>query len=78
MNPHRATWGFARNFPFAYTVALSTLIGFLFTKERKSFPVTPTTVVVMSFWVWVTLTSLLAMETQGIVLDRGYLSARSI
>lgn len=70
MNPHRATWGFARNFPFAYTVALSTLIGFLFTKERKPFPVTPITVVYLSFWFWMTFTCLFAMHRPEIVLDR--------
>jgi len=70
MNPHRATWGFARNFPFAYTVALSTLIGFLFSKERKPFPVTPITVVYLSFWIWMTFTCLFAMNTPDIVLDR--------
>ncbi|WP_305073914.1 putative O-glycosylation ligase, exosortase A system-associated, partial [Propionivibrio sp.] len=70
MNPHRATWGFARNFPFAYTVALSTLIGFLFTKERKPFPVTPITVVYLSFWFWMTFTCLFAMNKPEVVLDR--------
>jgi len=70
MNPHRATWGFARNFPFAYTVALSTLIGFLFSKEKKPFPVTPITVVYLSFWFWMTFTCLFAMNTPEIVLDR--------
>jgi probable O-glycosylation ligase (exosortase A-associated) len=70
MNPHRATWGFARNFPFAYTVALSTLIGFLFTKERKPFPVTPITVVYLSFWFWMTFTCLFAMNSLDVVLDR--------
>jgi len=70
MNPHRATWGFARNFPFAYSVALSTLVGFLFTKERKPFPVTPITVVYLSFWFWMTVTSLFAMNKPEVVFDK--------
>lgn len=70
MNPHRGAWGFARNFPFAYTVALSTLIGFLFTKERKPFPVTPITVVYLSFWSWMTFTCLFAMDAPEVVLER--------
>lgn len=70
MNPHRATWGFARNFPFAYTMALSTLIGFLFSKERKPFPVSPITVVYLSFWLWMTFTCLFAMNKPDVVLAR--------
>ncbi len=70
MNPHRATWGFASNFPFAYSVALSTLVSFLFSKERKPFPVTPITLVYMSFFLWMSFTSLFAMNTPEIVLAR--------
>ncbi|WP_153110289.1 putative O-glycosylation ligase, exosortase A system-associated [Propionivibrio limicola] len=70
MNPHRAAWGFARSFPFAYLVALSTLIGFLFSREKKPFPVTPITVVYLSFWFWMSFTCLFAMNTPEIVLER--------
>lgn len=70
MNPHRATWGFASNFPFAYSVALSTLVGFLFSKERRQFPVTPITVFYLSFFVWMSFTCLFAMNKPEIVLDR--------
>lgn len=35
MNPHRFTWGFAYNFPFAQIVALVLLVAVLFSKEKK-------------------------------------------
>lgn len=35
MNPHRLTWGFARDLPFAQAVAIATLLGLMMTRERK-------------------------------------------
>src|SRR5256885_15643793 len=37
MNPHRLTWGFAYDLPFAELVALATLAGVLFAGDRKPF-----------------------------------------
>ena len=34
MVPHRLTYGFARTMPFSYVIALTVLVGFLFSKER--------------------------------------------
>jgi putative inorganic carbon (HCO3(-)) transporter len=38
MNPHRLTWGFAFYMPFAMLIALSTLAGMLFARDRKPIP----------------------------------------
>lgn len=38
MNPHRLTWGFAANLPFAQMVAIATLLGLPFTGERSPLP----------------------------------------
>lgn len=71
MNPHRLTYGFASNFPFAYFIALLTLISFLFArKERKPFPVCNITVVYLLFVLWMSVTSLFAMNRPEIVLER--------
>ena len=35
MNPHRLTWGFAYDWPFAQIIALATLAGLLLTREAK-------------------------------------------
>ena len=70
MNPHRAAYGFARNLPFAYMVALSTLIGFLFTRQRRPFPISNITIVYLIFIFWMSLTSLFAINTPELILDR--------
>src|SRR5574341_48042 len=38
MNPHKLTWGFASNMPFAQLVAVATLCGLVFTKEKYPLP----------------------------------------
>lgn len=35
MNPHRLTWGMARDLPFAEAVAIATLLGLMITRDRK-------------------------------------------
>lgn len=70
MNPHRAAFGFARNFPFAWLVAVTTLIAFLFSRERRPFPVNTVTVVYLLFICWMSVTSLFALNTPEIVLER--------
>lgn len=60
MNPHRLTWGFAYDFPFAQVVGIATLVGLLFSNEPKRFPVTGLTVTTLFFAFWMTLTTLFA------------------
>lgn len=47
MNPHRLTYGFAYDFPFAAVVGAATLIGLVFVREPKRLPMTPL------IWVWI-------------------------
>lgn len=70
MNPHRGAFGFARNLPFAYMVALATLTSFLFSRERRPFPLNSITVTQLLFLFWMTFTCFFAMNTPEIVLDR--------
>lgn len=70
MNPHRATFGFARYFPFAQVVAISTLISFLLSRERHPFPVNSITVAQLLLIFWMTVTSFFAIATPEMVLDR--------
>jgi probable O-glycosylation ligase (exosortase A-associated) len=62
MNPHRLSWGFAYEFPFALVIALTTLISVLITKERRHFPVTPATVILILLILWMCVTSLYAIN----------------
>ncbi len=70
MNPHRAAFGFARTFPFAYIVALATLTSFLFSKDRRPFPLNSITVTQLLFLFWMTVTCFFALNSPHIVLDR--------
>jgi len=60
MNPHRLTWGFAYSLPFAYMVALATLVGILVSREPKKIPWTRETVLLAAFLAWVTVTTFFA------------------
>jgi len=62
MNPHRLTWGFAYNIPFAQMVGLVTLIALVFNNEPKRVPVNATTVVWLLFIVWMCITTLAALD----------------
>lgn len=62
MNPHRLTYGSAYDFPFAAMVAGLTLVSLLMSKEPKRFPVTPATVTLIVFIIWMTFTSFFALE----------------
>ncbi len=61
MNPHRLTWSFAYDFPYAQVVAIATLIGFLFSGEKKHFPFTRVTVVWLLFILWMNVTTFFAL-----------------
>jgi putative inorganic carbon (HCO3(-)) transporter len=62
MNPHRLTWSFAYSLPFAMLVGVATLASLFMWKEPKRIPVTPTTVLLILFILWMTVTTLFAME----------------
>jgi len=60
MNPHRLTWGFAFDFPFAQIIALVTLVSFYRSKEPKRMPWTRETVLLLFFIVWMLFTTFFA------------------
>jgi probable O-glycosylation ligase (exosortase A-associated) len=61
MNPQKMAFGFAREFPFAYIVALTTLVALaLSSTERRRIPVTPVTVAWLLFIVWMGITTIFA------------------
>lgn len=55
MNPHRLTWGFAFNFPFAEIVALVTLASLFLSRERKRIPWQAPVVVLLLLVTWMTI-----------------------
>ena len=62
MNPHRLAYGFAYNFPFAYIVALVTLVSALFSREPKRMPFTRETVLIILLLLWMLVTTLFALH----------------
>lgn len=67
MNPHRLTFGFAYQFPFAMIIAIATLFGLLFAKQRKTLPLTPVTVLMLAFVAWMSITSLFALQPPDVI-----------
>jgi putative inorganic carbon (HCO3(-)) transporter len=61
MNPHKLTWGFAYHLPFAQMVALATLLGLLFAKDRRAIPWSAPLVLILLFYLWTCLTSFMGI-----------------
>lgn len=64
MNPHRLSWGFAYEFPFAMLIALAVLGGLLISKEDKRIPWTRETKILAAFIVWMGVTTVFAVHEQ--------------
>lgn len=64
MNPHRLSWGFAYDMPFAQITAIVTMMSLLFDRSPKRFPITPITVLWICFILWVCLTTLTAIHVE--------------
>jgi putative inorganic carbon (hco3(-)) transporter len=62
MNPHRLTWGFAYDFPFAMIVGLVTIVSFIFSKEKKEMVWTRETVILLIFVGWMFFTTFFAVN----------------
>nr|QNO45283.1 hypothetical protein GHMBFEBI_00017 [Methanosarcinales archaeon ANME-2c ERB4] len=65
MNPHMLCWGFARGFPFAQIVAITTLASILLNKEPKQIPWTRETKVLLLFIIWMFITTFFALNPAG-------------
>ncbi|MBL8286382.1 MAG: putative O-glycosylation ligase, exosortase A system-associated [Rubrivivax sp.] len=70
MNPHRLTYGFAQELPFAMLTAVVTMVVALSTRQRQAVPMTPLTVVWLLFLLWMSITSLFALNQPEYVFER--------
>ncbi len=61
-NPHRLTWGFAYHLPWGMILGGVTLVAWVFSKEKKSFPLTAPSVVLIIYTIWVCITTLFALQ----------------
>lgn len=57
MNPHKLAWGFATSIPFALMTVVVTVTAYIFSKESKRLPWTPETVLIVIYFLWVTVTT---------------------
>jgi putative inorganic carbon (HCO3(-)) transporter len=65
MNPHRYSFGFAYDAPVAAIAAGTTILGFLFTKERQNpFKTLPVGLLV-ALTIWITISWLMGLDRQG-------------
>ncbi|MGZ8215956.1 putative O-glycosylation ligase, exosortase A system-associated [Methylomagnum sp.] len=62
MNPHRLCWGFATSMPFAYVIALTTLLSLLLSKENKKIPWTRESILLVIFVIWMFITTVFALN----------------
>ncbi len=60
MNPHRLAYGFAFNFPWAYTIFIATMVGLFFSKEPKRILWTRETVLMLVLTGWALVTTYFA------------------
>ena len=63
MNPHRLTWGFAHDFPFAMFVAATTTVALIFSKESKKIIWTGEVVVLLLFILWMVITTVFSQNS---------------
>jgi len=61
MNPHKLAYGFAQEFPWAYIVAVLTLIALFNSREPKKVPWTKESVVILLFLIWMLLTTIFSV-----------------
>ncbi|HEX19449.1 MAG TPA: putative O-glycosylation ligase, exosortase A system-associated, partial [Acidiferrobacteraceae bacterium] len=62
MNPHRLTYGWAYDFPFAQVIAIVTLVAIVFSTEPKRIPFLPIVKVWVLFILWMNVTTYFALE----------------
>lgn len=64
MNPHRLTWGFAYDFPFAQIVGAVTIVAMVFSREKKTIPVTGVVIAWLAFVFWMNVSTVFSIVPQ--------------
>src|SRR5262245_9223829 len=72
--PHSFTWGFGRTFPFAQTIALGTLGGFVFWREKRTLPQQQEFFLLLALWAMYGISTIFAIEPQDAYLHLGLVS----
>jgi probable O-glycosylation ligase (exosortase A-associated) len=64
MAPHRLAWGFSYDFPYVQVIAVVSVLGLFFSREKVSFPVAAPTVLFICFTLWVCVTTIFALSPE--------------
>ena len=75
MNPHRLSWGFAHDFPFAQLVAIATLAGMALKLKHLTFRWEAPAKVLALFIGWMAITTVFAMYPES-AIDQGIKNAK--
>lgn len=67
MYPHRLAFGFAHNLPVAFVAGVTTLVMFLFTKDKYRFPRNAPAILMVVFFAWACVTSLASFNDPEMV-----------
>jgi probable O-glycosylation ligase (exosortase A-associated) len=62
MNPQQEVYGFLSNFQLNLIIAIFTAVAWAFSKERKIVPLNLVTALILSFAVWITITTYFALQ----------------
>lgn len=65
MNPHKLTYGAAYDFPVAAVIGGATLVGMLFTKDKKNYFLSAPSIALMLFMIWICITYLFSFDQAG-------------
>lgn len=69
MNPHRLSWGFFAELPYALIVALVTFVGFAVSRESKKIPMDAFAILTIAFTVWFSFTTIFALAQNDAPYD---------
>lgn len=65
MNPHKLAWGWARSMPLAEIAAVPTMLGLLFSREKKRVPISAVTIVWAAFLIFLTVSTFVAIYSEA-------------
>ncbi|MET3133197.1 putative inorganic carbon (HCO3(-)) transporter [Oxalobacteraceae bacterium GrIS 1.11] len=65
MSPHTQGWSYATQLPFAYIIAIATVLGLLVSRQPKNLPLTPISLTLLAFVLWMNITALFALLPDG-------------